>query len=158
MSDPLRLRVLKALSTELEKIDNNGMKDRVFRGRSIYGDGEPLPMISILEPPIPLDAIRSTGDNAGQTGLWELLIQGWAKDDKANPTDPAHMLMAKVKQCLVTQKRLNEGFNILGLGDKVISLDIGQGSCRPADEVSIRAYFWLVVTLRIAEDLSDPFK
>lgn len=52
MADPLRLRILKALTAEFEQMtDANGesMAGKVFRGRDHFGNDDPLPMISILE-------------------------------------------------------------------------------------------------------------
>lgn len=158
-SEPFRLRVLKALTKALEEVEFDGvtMEGRTFRGQLVYGDDEPLPMYSILEPPIPLDVLFSKGDKAHSTGLWELLIQGFVPDDPTHPTDPAHYLMALTKARLVREKRRDRGNNILGMGGRVMEMFIGQGSVRPADEVSARAYFWLTLTLRMAENLEDAF-
>ena len=170
--DPFRLTVLKQLSVCIGRVTPaNGFKhnlsESVFRGRSIYGDGDPLPMVSILGPPIPLETLHGRGDNPNSTGDWELLIQGFVDDDRENPSDPAHRLMAEVKKVIIDEKKRNGGFDILGLGPKsegnpntgnrVIDLHIGQGSVRPSDEVSARAYFWLMLTVKLAENQSDPY-
>lgn len=162
MSDPWRLLVLKSLSDTLEtvSIDSGYQHDlagRVFRGRILFGDDEPLPLISILEPPIPADPILAFNTNTASSGLWELLIQGFVKDDQLNPTDPAHLLMADVKKVLAAEKKRDRGYNILGMDGKVMELHMGQGSVRPADEMSVRAFFWLTLSLRVAEDLDNPF-
>ena len=157
MPDPVRLKVKKAISSALETIDDNAFVGRVFRGRATFGEGDPVPMISILEPPLPLETIRSSPENPNQSGKWELLIQGWPKDDKNNPTDEADILLAKVKAKLTEQKRRDRSMNILGLGGTVTNLTIGHGASRPSDEVSYRTYFWLVITLTIVEDMSNPF-
>lgn len=162
MADPFRLRVLKALSTSIEGVNpTNGyqhdLRNAVFRGRIIFGPRDPLPMISILEAPIPLEVVRTRGENIKSTGPWELLIQGFVKDDHQNPTDPAHHLMAEVKSILVKEKRRDRGHNIFGLGARVAEMYIGQGSVRPPDEASDKAFFWLTLTLVIGEDLEDPY-
>lgn len=159
-SEPFRLRVLKALTEALEEVEFLGetMAGKSFRGRLVYGDDEVLPMFSILEPPIPLDVLFSKGDKALSTGLWELLIQGFVPDDHENPTDPAHHLMALTKARLVQEKRRDKGSNILGMKGRVVEMFIGQGSVRPADEVSARAYFWLTLTLRLVENLEDAYE
>ena len=154
---PVRLIIKKRIVEVLEGIDNGAFKDRVFRGRAIFGDDDPIPMISVLEPPIPLETIRSAAENPNQAGRWELLVQGWPKDDKKNPTDPADMLLAKVKAALAAERRRDRSMNILGLKNMVTDLHIGHGASRPSDEVSVRAYFWLIITLKIVEDMSDPF-
>lgn len=157
--DPFRLRVLKALSAALEEVEFEGgtMVGKSFRGRVVYGDDDPLPMLSVLEPPIPLDVLFSKGDNTHSTGPWELLVQGFVKDDPQNPTDPAHHLMATTKARLVQEKRRDRGKNILGMEGRVVEMFIGQGSVRPADDISHRAFFWLTLTLRLAENLEDAY-
>lgn len=160
---PFRLRVLKALSACLETVNPpNGyqfdMRGRVFRGRIRYGDNDPIPMISILEAPIPLDVVQSRGANSSSTGVWELLVQGFVPDDSVNPTDPAHHLMAEVKSVLAKEKIRDRGHNMLGLSGRVVEMEIGQGSVRPPDEATDKAFFWLTLSLRIGEDLLDPYK
>lgn len=163
--EPFRLRVLKALTVTLEGVNpDNGyehdMRKAVFRGRVRYGPKDPLPMLSILEAPIPLDVIQSRGANPNSSGPWELLIQGFVKDDSKNPSDPAHHLMAEVKAVLALEKlrRNDRQPDMFGLGGRVLEMQIGQGSVRPPDEVSDKAFFWLTLTLRIAETLDKPYE
>lgn len=166
MPDPIRLRVLKALTAALEEIDGtNGyqhdLSGRVFRGRRVFGVSDPIPMISILEAPIPLDQLPNPADSSDQKGQWELVVQGFVKDDHENPTDPAHALMAEVKTRLALEKRKADWDRpeqgIFGLGRDVTEMYIGAGVVRPPDEVSEKAYFWLQVTLAIVEDMADPY-
>lgn len=159
---PFRLRVQKALTQLLETINpDNGyvydMRGSVFRGRVRYGDDDPIPMISILEAPIPAEVNVAKKDGDGSFGIWELLIQGFVDDDKNNPTDPAHDLMAEVKSVLVKSKVLTRGQTMLDMDGRVDEMSIGQGSVRPPDEASDKAFFWLTLTLTIAEQLSDPY-
>lgn len=162
---PLRLRVHRALTEAIERVNPDNpdhsfqydMRDRVFRGRLRYGEGDPIPMISILEAPIPLDVRESRGANPNSTGEWELLVQGFVDDDAHNPTDPAHMLMAEVKVVLAEEKKRDRGGNILGLEGRVVDMAIGQGSVRPPDDISDKAFFWMTLTLRLAERLDDPY-
>ena len=163
MADPFRLRVLKALSAAIENVNpDNGfqhdLRNAVFRGRILYDKDDPLPMISILEAPIPKDPIVTRGENVASAGQWELLIQGFCKDDRLNPTDPAHHLMAEVKAILVREKQRDRGNNSLGMGGRVAEMYIGQGSVRPPDEANDKAFFWLTLTLIIGEYLDDPYK
>ena len=170
-SEVLRIRILKKLQTVLEGVDcarfaitdeSNApladMTGRVARGRLIFGEKDPVPMISILEVPIPLDQIVPPPDSTYSNGTWELLIQGFAKDDPEHPTDPAHVLMAATKQRLAEEKRKNRDFKLFGMGDKVTGLRIGAGVVRPPDEVSAKAYFWLNLSIDVVEDLFDPFE
>ncbi len=167
----IRLRILQALTTLLEGTDAQGFgvlnedgtalvdfTGKVYRGRTIFGDNDPIPMLSILEVPIPLDQVVPPPDSSYSNGSWELLIQGFAKDDPVNPTDPAHVLMAAVKKRLAVEKKRNLDFDILGLGTFIRNMNIGAGVVRPPDEVSAKAYFWLNLTLDIVEDLANPFE
>jgi hypothetical protein len=162
----LRVRILEALRNDLASI-STGTPDRyffdldpasVFVGRNIFGEKDPLPMLSILEVPIPLDQIVPPPDSSYSNGTWELLIQGFVKDDKEHPTRPAHRLMADVKKKLALTKRQNRNYNIWGMGNHVTDLRIGAGVVRPPDEVSAKAYFWLNLSLDIVEDLADPLE
>ncbi len=169
--DVFRLRVLKSLTECLSGIvpangylhDLSGdgddqSKGWVSRGKLVYGDDEPLPCVSILEPPIPLEVILSRGDNTYSSGDWELLIQGFVNDNPKHPSDPAHSLMGEVKARLVREKRRDRGRNIFGMGGRVMEMYIGQGSVRPADQVSARCFFWLTLTLKLAEELEQPYQ
>lgn len=160
---PFRLRVLKALTACIEGVNpGNGhhhdLRGKVFRGRLRFGSGDPLPMVSILEAPIPQDTMNGRGENAGSTGEWELLVQGYADDDRENPSDPAHHMMAEVKAILVAEKRRNRGNNILAMQGRVTEMSVGQGSVRPPEDPTTEAFFWLTLKLRIAENLEQPYK
>lgn len=166
--EPIRLRVLKALSASIATIcPEDGyyydlrptpeIKERVFRGRVIFGDTDPLPMVSILEVPLPPDQLPSPPDATVRTGDWDLMMQGFVDDDFEHPTDPAQYLVADVVRRLAVEKRRNKDFDILGMGKTVTDMIIGVGVVRPPDELSAKAYFWLPVTLKMAEDLLDPY-
>lgn len=176
MADPFRLRVQKALTAALEEItpDNGYVSDlapflsegdqekRVFRGRIYFGEGDPLPMVSILEDPIqPEHDLGSPRSSKGRTN-WVLLLQGFVDDDPVNPTDPAHFLMADVKRRLVLLKESeNSSVGLLGFGTKapmVESLEFDGGVVRPPDaEVSATAYFWMRLELALVEDHKESF-
>lgn len=165
--DPTLLRVAKALSATLEDItvangyhtdlSPQGAKRRVFRGRAIFGARDPLPMISILEVPLPEDTIVAAEDNPVQVGPWELILQGFAPDDAENPTDPAALMLADVKRRLSMEKVRDHGNDIFGMGDTVTGLRMGRGVVRPPDELSAKAYFWLNIVLDVVEDTLDPY-
>ena len=172
---PERLRVLKRLSACLSEI-HPGLatgkpssyvndlrpteelpKGRVFRGRVLFGDDDPLPMVSILEVPLPPEQIPGAPDNENRTGSWELILQGFVDDDFENPTDPAQVLLADVVMRLAVEKRKNHDYQLFGMGNTVTNLHIGVGVVRPPDEISAKAYFWLPVRLQMAECLTDPY-
>lgn len=164
LPDPLKLYVTKRITDVLKEITvANGYKHdlstSVFRGRALYGEGDPVPMLSILEVPIPIDQLPSPSTLS--KGGWELMVQGFAEDNRENPTDPAQLLLADTKQRLAIEKgkehwdRPQDG--IFGLGGIVDKMYIGTGVVRPADEISAKAYFWLTLTLELVEDLADPY-
>lgn len=174
MADPFRLRLLKAISATLKSVTvSNGYTvdlddytdsagrtaQRVFRGRDEFGANDPLPMLSILEDPLARDPNNAYADSPVTTGEYRILIQGFVDDNKENPTDPAHYLAADVIKALVVAK-INK-FDIFGLGGKmpcVTKMSIGQPVVRPADDtVSSVAFFFVMVTLTLVEDLEKPY-
>ena len=173
---PFRLRVLIALSDALKQITpdngyNHDLSAAVFRGRDLFGgEDDPIPMLSILEPPLPIDQLPSPLTSTASTGTWDLLIQGFARDDHDNPTDPAHLLMADVKKRIIIEKKRTTGPGTRGApnpldmgenggkGNVVTEILIGPGVVRPpGDGISNKAYFWLNLTLKIVEDIEQPF-
>lgn len=161
-TDPFRLRVLNALTTSLEGITvadgyKHDLADAVFRGRMSFGEGDPVPMLSILEDPEPIEQFRGAEDSTQRGGPWSLIIQGFCIDDKKNPTDPALRLAADVESALSKEKlKLRGGGHILGI-KAITSLTIGRAVCRPPDENSSHAYFWLNLTIGLSENLALPY-
>ncbi len=178
MSDPFRLRVHKAIANVIAEVSiaggyNLDLAGKVFRGRLVFGDKDPVPMISIMEPPLPNDMRNSPLLSTAEDGWWDVIVQGFVKDDRENPTDPAHVAMADVKKRLAQElKRKGEGTernqpNPFGVNydeagarrkNTIEQFKIGAGVVRPPEEaVSTKAYFWLVLKLKIVEDNLDPF-
>lgn len=169
---PFRLKVMKKLTETIQSVTSaNGyehdLSASTFRGRVWFSDDDPLPMVSILEPPLAIDQIRTQPNNTGREGEWDLLVQGWAEDDPENPTDPAYLLAAEIAKALAGEKtRVRPGTrtsDIFGMGagfdgsNGIENMSIGAPVVRPADEVSARACFYMIVTFKIAEDTADPF-
>lgn len=171
---PFRLRVLQALTAQMKTVtpangylanladytdEANRPAARVFRGRSMYGESDLLPFVSILEDPRPVENMHATGNRTQQVGEWKLLIQGFAKEDPVNPLDPAYFLMADIIKAVIAAKA--QRHDILGLGSTmpcVTDLKITQATARPADgEVSDVAFCFVAVTLTLVEDLETPF-
>ena len=159
-----RLVALTAITDALKTIAPRAgvhafdMTQAVFRGRLRYGSNDPETMISIIEDERPRDSVEApTGGTVAANG-WRLLVQGFVADDSANPTDNAYILAAEARRVLVgLQQNRN---NLLGLGSKnpcVTDLMIGDPIVRPADEMSDKAYFWIPLTLKLVEDLKNPF-
>lgn len=168
MADSYRLVVLKKLTEHLQGItpthgyvNNLGPTPqfptgKVFRGRAIFGNEDPMPMVSILEAP------RSdVGLFAGEEGVerkedWSLLIQGWAVDDKMNPTDPVYALLDEVERHLWRLKETNRNSgnpiypDEYRLGRTVAGITISPGVVRPAmEQVSSKAFFYLPIQVQL---------
>lgn len=163
MNDSFRLRVLMALTDSLAQITpangfQHDLTGSVFRGRSIFTHKDPLPMLSIMEPPQMPDQMESPSASTQQSTNFPLLIQGFVDDDRENPTDPAYRLLADVQKRLAYERARQGGYDILGFEGRVMALHIGKGVVRSPDEiVSKDAFFWLPVTLEFAEDHANPF-
>lgn len=174
IENPFRLRCMLNLTARFETIERvesdaspyayNLAPDvdvggRVFRGRAIFGENDPIPMLSILEDPRAFDMVHGPGGSEITDGDWPLIVQGFVDDDFENPTDPAHWLMADVKRVLAAARK--ESGNLLGQGAKAPMVDkiaFGAGVVRPPDnEVSTKAYFLLPVILSVVEDHENPF-
>lgn len=171
--DPFRLRVQKALADALREITpDNGYKhdlsgaddsddNKLFRGRAIFGDDDPVPMVSILEEPIAPETDLEPADGDGSSGAYNLMVQGFADDDKRHPTDPAHRLMADVKKRLAKVREESKAedrvFQFGAKAPTVVGITFGGGVVRPPDEISAKAYFWLRVTLNLVEDHENPY-
>lgn len=163
MGDPIKLILLKSLTALLEGIDvidgsAVNMTGSVFRGRSVFGDDDPLPMISILESPRNTDGLRAAEYGLENLYTWGLMVQGWVKDDKINPTDPAYHLAEAVKNRLklVTALRAdNSGRpldkNVYLLGSKVVEFLVGEPIIRPPiDNLSSKAFFYMQIDVQLA--------
>ena len=163
MPDPFRLKVMKALTAALEGItvDNGFQHDlsaSVVRGRINLDETDPLPLIAINEKPVFPEQLETPSGSGDHYGKLDLLIQGFAEDDRKNPTDPAYRLLADVTKRLAQEKLRDDGFDILGFGERITALNIGHGVVRPPDAVvSDTAFFWLPVTLTFGERLDEPF-
>lgn len=177
---PLRLEILRAITAALKTINpengyefdlrdeytpDNEPRQRVVRGRLHIGNDEPVPMVSLLEPPMvaqPTDT-KKQADNTIRHGAWDIIIQGWVQDDPHNPTDAAYQLEAEVRRRLAAEKKRpdarpgnSSGRNYFGMGNKIHNMTIGAPVIRPNEHVSEQAVFYLVLTLEISEDMATP--
>lgn len=168
MKVPLRLAILYRLADALEEIEfatyrKDGSKiadltlaENVFRGRVQFGEDDPLPLLSILEVPL-----QPEGQFAGSSGTdvnsdWELVVQGFIRDDPRDPTDPGHWFMAAVKKRLGELRRERDDAGIMGF-KMIDDLTFNSGVVRPPDDTSAVAHFWLTVYVDFVEDVSDPY-
>lgn len=173
MADPQKLIILKALTEWLEGIQHVepdpgsgivgadwrgfNLQGAVFRGLSVYGEQEALPMLSILESPRPDVPVYAGENREARAEDWVLLLQGWVKDDKRNPTDPAYMLADVVErrlgQLIATDPQ--SGFAIdpanYLLGRRLTKLEISPYVVRPPTEgISAKAFFYMPLKLGVA--------
>lgn len=164
---PFRLRVLDGITNCLKSITiangyNYDLANSVFRGRLIFGDGDPIPLVAINEAPQP-SAPNVAKPAAGcWQGPWDLMIQGWVDDDKTNPTDPAHFLLADVRKALALERanqlQRGKGNNLFGMNGTVTDFQIGAMVVRGAEpQVNELANFLLSVTVEIVENMNDPY-
>lgn len=173
MADSKRLTTLKALSDFLagEVSIANGYKHdlagKVFRGRMFVTTNDPLPMVSFMENIDPDRYPRTAGGDYEQKTTkedWVLLVNGWAEEDKQNPTDPAYELMADVKKALAKLAKRpaplsGEADNPhLHLGGLITGMTMEPGIARPPiEQVSTKAFFWMRIALKFVENPNDPY-
>lgn len=169
MADSWQLAILKAMTDHLAGITiPSDMSNSVFRGRLIYGENDPLPMISIVES-LSADVIVNTAgmNHVNREETWVLLVQGWVKHDGINPTDGAYNFKAAVEQrmsmCVDTDSfgdPVYPDLYMLGFHGTVIDdMSIGPGvvSVSQRPEASDRAFFYLPVGITLALDITKPY-
>jgi hypothetical protein len=173
MADSIQLDILKRLTTHLQGITAaNGydydLSQAVFRGRLLYGDDDPVPMISIVEHLQGDVTVDTAGENQiVHTETWILLVQGWTENDPVNPTDDVYNLKAAVEHRLARIIKQNNYGDpefpseyFLGLyGQGIITgLTIGPGVVSPPRQgVSEKAFFYLPLGVGLAIDISNPY-
>lgn len=172
MPDSRQLDILKRLTTHLRGITPaNGydfdLSTSVFRGRLIFGDSDPNPLVSIVEHLTADVAVSTAEENRVlREETWVLLVQGWILYDVENPTDDAYQLKAAVEhrlgQCIKTNNQGDPAFPdsyLLGLRKGITGMAIGPGVVSVAirQDASSRAFFYLPVGIGLAIDVSDPF-
>lgn len=177
MSDPTKLQIAKAVTSGFKTITPaNGyvndmsdfdpgdgvMTERVYRGRAFFGDGDPVPMLSVLEAGFDDEMVNEMADEIPTSEYWwPLIVQGWVQDDKQHPTDPVYVLLADVRKYLAQQLRRKDesGWpSYFGLDSKLVTgLRFGGGRVRPANDLSAYAGFHLIVELKIVDKADKPY-
>lgn len=164
MPDSKQLRILKKISAHLEATSGyEGI--RCYRGKLVVSAKEIEDCLSVLEAPRPVVGQPAGNEGYRRLETWTLLVQGWPKDDKDNPSDPAYALKAAVEQWLYRIIAVNEKTglpvypDLYMLGRDIKSLTIGQGVVRPPTEeaASRLAMFYLPLILEITTDVSNPY-
>lgn len=168
---PLRLAILQRLTALLEQTDGldhagnpYNLVGSVYRGRTEFGDETEIPALSILEAPNP-DIGVFAGENEAFRDTWVLLLQGWAVDDKMNPSDPAYYLAAAVQKQLsriMTMRSDGSGRPVdkvnYMLGDTIAGIQVGPYVVRPLEKAaSARAFFYLPVRISVAQSIDQPY-
>jgi len=167
---PLRLLIQEAVTTALADIsivngyEHDLVATSIFRGRTKFGVDDPLPAVTMFEPPvnddIPVTEQRgSTGGTRRMTN-YTLIVQGFVKDGNPHPTDPAYTLSADVVKALAKarSRKSADGRNYdpFGLGNYLREVTILPVIVRPSDDISATAYFWMSVVFKIIEDTANP--
>lgn len=175
MSDPVRLQILKNLTTLLQTVtfvDGAGhtqtLNGKVYRGRTTIGVDVDPPYITILESPEAErfnDTVGGHNSESRQRNTWALLLQGcvpvldedanWSGDD--HPTDDAHRFLAAVKMQINRIFNEDDGNYSLNIRP-VVGGTCDPGVVRDADpRVSSFPFFWLRLNLSVVEKRGDPF-
>lgn len=181
MSDTKQLVILQRLTTLLEGITvANGydydLMGRVFRGKLLFGDNEPVPFVSILESLRPDPNPMEVGsEKMLRSEDWELLIQGWAKTNQATPTDDLYNLKGalehRLARMVVTDAQGNPAFpgdyrlgrdGTGSRGGLINSARIGPGVVRPetaqiAGASGGKAALYLPLIVCYTANVSDPW-
>lgn len=175
---PSKLVVLRGLTDALKEITpTNGYQSdlsdfdpgdgvltpRVYRGRALFGESDPVPMVSVLEG---IDAIDHIAEPLPTTPFseywWSLIVQGWVADDPQHPTDPAYVLLADVRRRLAIEAKRKTADKtepmIFGLPWSLVQgLRFNTGIVRPSNELSMYAGFHMTLQIQINDNAELPY-
>lgn len=174
MAEPKRLHILKRLTALIETVSiANGysynLAGRVFRGKTVLGEEIDVPCITILEAPRP-GFNQFGGEQEVTATKWQLLLQGFAKDDPKHPSDPLYYFadeIANVLSSVVLMKNDGSGrpysaaWYMLGRDDEgqtlVESFEFGPSVVRPPDGTpTTKVCFYMPVTIGITGEVGRP--
>lgn len=181
---PLRLQIIRALTEVIKQVNPTNLmipgdvtsryefdlrddtetapaRPRVTRGRLHLGDNDPLPMVAIIEPPMAIEGVstQKQPDNTARAGQWDLIVQGWHKDDPWNPSDVGYQMMQEVRYAIAKEKKRGRNGDTMILGfdqTKIQNMTIGAPVIRPNEYISEQAVFYFLLTLTICEDTASP--
>lgn len=171
---PFRLKILIELTKVLKSVtpangyqsdlsDEASGRQRVKRGVLFLGNDDPRTLVSIIEPPLAVEQIRGAPDNTVRANDWDILVQGWAKDDPQHePCDLAYVLAADVTTAIAKEKsKARTGRpgapNLLNMQGLVEDIRIGAPVVRPTEDLSDYGAFYILLTMKICEDMAKPF-
>lgn len=176
-----KLKILQALTAHLEGItpawaDFAGWEAGVFecpydlskdvyRGRPEFGDETKPPFLAILEAPRQLDPFVAGSGKLVNDETWSLLIQGFVKDNKKHPLDPAYDLLAwvQMRMSMIVEESKNGSVGgkfplTFRLGGLIGGINFQIPIVRPGkDNVSDTAYFYMPISVGCVTDLAKPF-
>lgn len=168
MADCKRLLVLKKLTELAETITTaNGYEfnlvpdtdkgKRVVRGKLVVGAELPLPLLALVEDinpdrqPEPAGYLRKV-----EKFQLRVLVQGWADDNKEEPTDALYNFQADVGKAFA---RINtEGDEFYMLGGLVDAFYMEPGTVRPVLQPTELAFFWRRLFLTMTEYTAEPYR
>lgn len=179
-----KLAILKALTTHLEGINPTNsfeyidgatqtvatmpyalnLSESVYRGRMTFGDEVSAPFLVLLENPRQLSPNSGGSAKLNQDEDWQIVIAGFAEEDRKNPLDPAYQLLAYTqhRMSLIGQEKPNGGrggrFTAeYRLGGLVGEISYQIPIVNPGkDDVSEYAYFYMPVAIGVVTDLTKP--
>lgn len=140
-----------------------GVDKKVYRGRTQFGEEVEPPFLSILESPRPIDPNAGGDNKLKRQSRWPLLLQGFATDDRLNPTDPAYDLAADVERAVAKLMETdNEGRpkypDFYRMGPWGVEVVMQEAIVRAPDpDISDTAFFYLPVFLDVVTDLRTPY-
>lgn len=157
MADSKRLQILKALTTHLESTTGYTLTGKVWRGRTRPADESKNPFLIMFEMP---PEYQDQADMSTASMPWYVGIQGYIDPDNRHPTDPAHNFMAAVKQQL---GKLTDygGAGSPGpdfmLGGLIEGIEVDGGMCFAPDDTTNSCFFALKLTMKLVENLENPY-
>lgn len=162
-AEPIKLSILKALSSHLEGIvgpdwGDFDLRNRVFRGRARFGEEMGRdPFVSIIEAPRP-DTGREVGENGSSRAYeWPLLLQAWVGGGEEHLTDTVYYLQQEIECRLAMIISVTSGSGLPSypgvymLGGLVTHFSFGPGVVRqPTEGVSSTAFLYCPLRVGIA--------
>lgn len=161
MADSKRLRILKAITTQLETVATtagyqHNLLGKVFRGRADYGAETPLPWVGIFE--LRPEEVTRAGESFNKD-RWYIGIQGAIAAAEDHPTDSVHNLMADVKKAIggVLKDLPHQPNPSYMFGNLVGDLELDGGLTFTPKENPDIAVFALRLTVTLTENLENPY-
>lgn len=162
MVEPVRLTVLKKLTEHLEGVSvangyNFDLKDAVFRGRTLYGDSDPVDMVSIIEDPRQDEGIFVGENFLNRYDHWTLFIQGRCAGTGEHTIDNGYFLANDLEIRLRELVAVDSGSGfpkyktLYMMGGLITDLVIGQSVVRlPQDSTSANCFVFLPIKVGLA--------